>query len=181
MTFHYNSGYWTNKISFNLNGGLSGFDRQETKLPSYWSTPFAKLCVGMMVDGNTRWIAIHRSAPSLHSLLSPDNYISTNLGRAKWKSLIKKSSLQRNCNKEGFNVKTKTSYGPLGVKATAARIGIAGNDLFGCLDSDSRLGFGTKGNGFGQKNGNTCGNEAAEFFPDNGQRHTRAHCYILVQ
>ena len=28
-------------------GGKTGFDSQETKLPTYWSTPFSKICLGM--------------------------------------------------------------------------------------------------------------------------------------
>ena len=40
-TFHYDSNYWSNKESYNLEGGMTGFDRQETKLLTYWNTPFS--------------------------------------------------------------------------------------------------------------------------------------------
>ena len=47
--FGYDSRYWSNKKSFNPQGGTTGFDESETKLPSYWSTPFSKICLGMKV------------------------------------------------------------------------------------------------------------------------------------
>ena len=46
-TFHYDSDFWKNKNEFNLPGGETGFDSQETKLPTYWETPFSKICLGM--------------------------------------------------------------------------------------------------------------------------------------
>ena len=38
QTFHYNAALWNNKETFNLDGGKTGFDSQETKLPSYTGT-----------------------------------------------------------------------------------------------------------------------------------------------
>ena len=35
QTFNYSSTLWSNKETFNLDGGKTGFDSQETKLPSY--------------------------------------------------------------------------------------------------------------------------------------------------
>ena len=49
QTFHYNSALWNNKETFNLDGGKTGFDSQETKLPSYWNTSFTKICLGMTI------------------------------------------------------------------------------------------------------------------------------------
>ena len=46
-TFHYVSHFWTNKNEYNLRGGKTGFDTQETKLPSFWETNFSKICLGM--------------------------------------------------------------------------------------------------------------------------------------
>ena len=34
-TFHYNSDLWINKTDYNIPGGKTGFDSQETKLPAY--------------------------------------------------------------------------------------------------------------------------------------------------
>ena len=59
--------YWSNKETFNLDGGKTGFDSQETKLPSYWNTSFSKICLGMKIDNLFKFIAINRDANSLYS------------------------------------------------------------------------------------------------------------------
>jgi len=175
-TFLYSSEYWTNKQPFNLQGGLSGLDEVETKLPSYWSTSFTTLCVGMKVNGVTNWLMINHAAPSLYSLLAKGQYTQLNLGRSAWKSLIDDSSLQVNCGMEGFNVSPQSYYSDPAV----ARIGIITNGENDCFSCDSRIGFGTGGSLAGQDGTNSCGNEV-EHSPDNGVRHTKAHCYIFVK
>ena len=113
-------------------------------------------------------------ADSLHSLIADGQYRNTTLGRDTWKSLIgSESSLQPNCNKEGFNVKWTFSS----ISLKAARIGILGNNEHDCVTCDSRIGFGTAGN---PDDSNTCGNEA-EAGGDNGDRHIKTMGYILVQ
>ena len=173
-TFHFNSALWSNKADFNLPGGKTLFDdNQETKLPTYWNTPFTKICLGMRVGSETKFIAIPKNASSLHSLIADGNYRSTSMGRQTWKSLIgSQASLQRNCNKEGFNAAC-TRPGPI----RAARIGILGNNENDCVTCDSRIGFGT---GRAHDDSNTCGNEAT-YGGDNGDRHIKAMGYILVQ
>lgn len=166
--------------SFNLEGGVTGFDEEETKLPSYWSTPLSKLCLGMTVAGVTRWLPLSYSAASLYSLIADGQYRPTSLGRNAWKSLIGGSDIQPNCNKEGFNVYSPNGFGAV---PTSARIGILGNDgsfIGPCVNCDSRVGFGTAGNLVSQDNSNSCGNEAwlGLFVTD---KHIKAHCYILVQ
>ncbi|CAB4018826.1 uncharacterized skeletal organic matrix 5-like [Paramuricea clavata] len=52
-TFKYNSSYWSNEQTFNPIGGTSGFDDVETKLPTYWSTSFKELCIGMKVGNDS--------------------------------------------------------------------------------------------------------------------------------
>ena len=59
QTFHYNSALWTNKEPYNLAGGETGFDSEETKLPTYWNTAFSKICLGMRIPGET----LHGSLP----------------------------------------------------------------------------------------------------------------------
>ncbi|PFX16288.1 hypothetical protein AWC38_SpisGene19441 [Stylophora pistillata] len=44
-TFHYDADYWSNFDAFNLPGGETGFDEQESKLPTYWNTSFSKICL----------------------------------------------------------------------------------------------------------------------------------------
>ena len=170
-TFHYNSQFWSNRSAYNLPGGKTGFDLQETKLPTYWNTPFSKICLGMKIGHQLRFIVINRHANSLFSLIADGKYRATSLGRNTWKSLVDpRASLQLNCNKEGFNVGDSPSH-------SKARIGITANEQNHCGSCDSRIGFGT--GGFSDDS-NTCGNQATHL-PDNGNKHIKAMGYILVQ
>ena len=171
-TFHFKSEFWSNRDDFNLPGGKTLFDNHETKLPTYWNTSFSKICLGMKIGDQTRFIVLSKRANSLYSLIADGNYRATSLGRDTWKSLIGSSaSLQLNCNMEGFNCKSvKSDHGK-------ARIGFLGNNEDNCKSSDSRIGFGTGGK---HDYNNTCGNEAMHDV-DNGDRHIKAMGYILVQ
>ena len=177
-TFHYDSRYWTNKETVTTDGGKTGFDLQETKLPSYWNTSFSKICLGMRINKQSRFIVIKRTASSLHSLIADGKYRNTSLGRDTWKSLIgSEASMQFNCNREGFNAKSDKQHYP-GRDQAKARIGILGNNENDCGQCDSRIGFGTGGV---HDDSNTCGNEANIDPLDNGHKHIKAMGYILVQ
>ena len=171
-TFQYDDALWSNKETFNLDGGKTGFDSQETKLPSYWNTSFSKICLGMKIDQTVKFIVISKQANSLYSLIADGHYCATKLGRETWKSLIgSDASLQQNCNKEGFNaMSTSSGY-------SRARIGILGNDGNYCDTCDSRIGFGTTGY---PDDSNTCGNRASSS-PENGDKNITSIGYILVQ
>ncbi|XP_015757670.1 PREDICTED: uncharacterized skeletal organic matrix protein 5-like isoform X1 [Acropora digitifera] len=170
-TFHYSSHFWSDRKVYNLAGGKTGFDKQETKLPSYWETPFSKICLGMRSGSTTRFLVIRRNASSLYAFIADGRHRALSLGRNKWKSLIgPQASLQRNCNKEGFNVLG-------GYKHSKARIGIVANQQISCSSCDSRIGFGTGGL---HDDSNTCGNEATRS-TDNGDKHIKTMGYILVQ
>ena len=171
-TFHYDSHFWSNKNVYRLTGGKTGFDSQETKLPTYWNTPFNKICLGMKIGHQLRFILINRRANSLFSLIADGKYRATSLGRNTWKWLIgSQASLQSYCNKEGFNA---VGDNP---RHSKARIGITANQENDCGSCDSRIGFGTGGL---HDDSNTCGNEAT-YSPDNGNKHFKAMGYILVQ
>jgi len=171
-TFHYDSELWSNKTDFNIAGGKTGFDDDETKLPTYWNTPFTKICLGMRIDQTTNFIVINKTASSLYSLIADGNYRATSLGRDTWKSLVgSEGSLQLNCNREGFNA-VGGDY-----PHSRARIGILGNNENDCDKCDSRVGFGTGGK---HDDSNTCGNEATRA-PDNGMKRVKGMGYILVQ
>ncbi|KAL9953697.1 hypothetical protein ACROYT_G041152 [Oculina patagonica] len=171
-TFHYDSTYWSDKNEYNVPGGETGFDTQESKLPSYWNTSFSKICLGMKIGQQINFIVINKQANSLYSLIADEQYRATSLGRYMWKTLIgSEASLQRNCNKEGFNaVGTSTSH-------SKARIGIISNGQNDCDSCNSRIGFGTGGR---PDDSNTCGNEATHG-GDNGEKHIKAMGYILVE
>ena len=172
ITFHYNSGYWSNKSEYNLRGGETGFDAQETKLPTYWNTSFSKICLGMKIGQQINFIVINKQANSLYSLIADGQYRSTSLGRKTWKTLIgSQASLQLNCNKEGFNALCDL------LDWSKARIGIISNNEGDCRSCDSRIGFGTGGR---PDYSNTCGNEAP-LSGDNGEKHIEAIGYIMIQ
>ena len=181
-TFRYYSPYWRNKYEYNLPGGETGFDSKETKLPTYWNTPFSKICLGMKTGSQTNFIVINKKANSLYSLIADGKYRATSLGRNTWKKLIgSQASLQVNCNKEGFNavgVSSGNSKARIVGRSgrSKARIGILGNNENDCSSPDSRIGFG----GAYRYNFNTCGNEATSS-ADNGDKHIKTMGYILVQ
>ncbi|CAH3160812.1 unnamed protein product, partial [Pocillopora meandrina] len=171
-TFHYDASFWSDYEEYNLPGGKTGFDKQETKLPTYWNTSFSKICLGMKIGQHIQFIVINKQAHSLYSLIADEHYRSTSLGRGTWKKLIgSQASLQHNCNKEGFNVACNQE------ENSRARIGIVSNNENDCHSCDSRIGFGTRGK---HDNSNTCGNEAM-YSTDNGDKHIKAMGYILVQ
>ena len=122
----------------------------------------------MKIGQRLRFILINKTAESLYSLIADGKYRATLLGRDTWKKVVgSQASLQRNCNKEGFNaVSDNRGF-------FRARIGIIANQQNDCSTCNSRIGFGTGGD-------NSCGNEAT-FNPDNGDKHIRAMGYILVQ
>ena len=172
QTFKYDSDLWKNNNEFNLPGGETGFDSQETKLPTYWETDFSKICLGMKYGQQIRYIVIDKQADSLYSLIADGQHRATSLSREKWKSLIgQEGSLQLNCNMEGFNAAGPNSG------YSKARIGIIGNEQNDCNSCDSRIGFGTGG---AHDDSNTCGNQATHS-TDNGDKHIKAFGYILVQ
>ena len=139
-TFHYDSAYWSNKNEYNPLAGRTGFDSQETKLPTYWNTSFSKICLGMKVGNVTNFLVVNKQADSLHSLIADGQYRATSLGRDTWKTLIgSQASLQSNCNKEGFNAVGSN------IQSSKARIGITNNEQNDCNSCDSRLGLGTGG------------------------------------
>lgn len=172
-TFRYNSDLWSNNETFNLEGGKTGFDLHETKLPTYWGTPFSKICLGMKIGHQINFTVINKQASSLHSLIADGNHRNTSLGRETWKELIgSQAFLQPNCNKEGFNVVTENNN----TKWPKVRIGILSNNEDNCFSCDSRIGFGAESS-MDVRN-NSCGNEASISY---GDTHIKTMGYILVQ
>ena len=126
----------------------------------------------MKIGEQENFTAINKSASSLYSLIADGKYRATSLGRNTWKKLIgSRASLQRNCNKEGFNAVGENH------SHSKARIGYIANQENDCRTCDSRIGFGTGGY---HDDSNTCGNQATHN-PDNGDKNIRAMGYILVQ
>ena len=178
-TFGYNSAYWSDNRTYDVQGGLEGLTDKETKLESYCNTPFTKICFGMKVGGVTKWVKLDYNGTSLYSVIADGAFRPTNLGRVTWKSLIDDSSLQVNCNREGFNINVydrgNTNYHIL------VRLGIVTNNEDSCESCDSFLGFGVlfvhKYTSFSK----TSGNFAPQWGPDNGIKSFPAVGYVLVQ
>ena len=146
-------------------------DTHETKLPTYWNTPFNKICLGMKIGQQFRSVVINYQAKSLYSLIADNLHRTTSLGRDTWKKLIGfQASLQTNCNREGFNVLGGSHH-------SKARIGIVANNQGNCDTCNSRIGFGTGGS---PDSSNTCGNVAV-FKQYYGYQRIKTMGYILVQ
>ena len=126
----------------------------------------------MKIGQKINFIVINKQASSLYSLIADGKYRATSMSRKTWKMLIgSQASLQRNCNKEGFNAIGSNN------RRAKARIGIVSNQENDCASCDSRIGFGTAGL---PVDSNTCG-DVAKHSPDNGDKDIRAMGYILVQ
>ncbi len=166
---------WTNKESYAVEDGLEGLTEKESKLASYWNTPFKKICLGMSVNGDKKWMMFDYEASSLYSVIADGQYRGTSAGRATWLSLIAGSFMQENCNYEGFNINLRR------VDASShkyLRLGLVGNNENNCETPDSWIGFGTKhGNKNGKGKNLACGNQV--FHPHSAD--LRAFGYIFVQ
>ena len=100
---------------------MNGFDSQETKLPTYWNTSFSKVCLGMRVGYQLKFIVVNKRASSLYSQVADGQYRKISLGRDTWSTLIgSEASLQPHCNMEGFNALEKNG-------SSMVRIGIITN------------------------------------------------------
>ena len=143
IEFNYSSPYWTNKETYAVEDGLEGLTEKQTKLASYWNTPFDKICLGMKVNNFTKWIVINHNASSLFDVIADGVFKNTTAGKIKWLSLIDNGELQTGCNREEFNLENlhNTTHNPDGY--IKVRIGIISNSLpLDCNTCDSCIGFG---------------------------------------
>ena len=137
-TFVYYSSLWKTKDTYNLDGGKTGFDFQESKLVTYSSSPFTKICLGTKFQNQNRFIVINKTANSLFSLIADGSYRPTTLGRDTWKKLFGDSaSLETHCNREGFNLRCTGDHVYL------SRIGITTNDAPNCHYCGANIAFGS--------------------------------------
>ena len=136
----------------------------------------------MKYGGRLRAFSFSYPASSLYDLIADGNYRQTRVGRAQWTSLIGGSSLQRNCNKEGFNIYVDSKH-------TRVRLGFMANNENDCNSPDSYVGLGSGGGLNYPKHGcksdpitsvNSAGN-LAQCIADNGRKNVRAMAYILVR
>ena len=95
QTFTYDAEYWNDTVAYNESAGTS-LNEDETKLSSFWSTPFTRLCLGMKrpANGVTNWIALNYPASSLRDVIGDGTFRPTNLSVTEWKKLLNNSGIQ---------------------------------------------------------------------------------------
>ena len=165
-----NSSLWSTNQTYNAENGLKSFYEGEAKFPAFNKMPFDDICIGMNVSNDLRWLLIPGvRKESLLSVFKDDVELLTNKNRSAWKGLIASSSLQTNCNKEGFNLKGG------GSDAIVVRIGYIGNNENDCDSCDSFIGIGPP-----SIKPISCGNYAS-VAPDNGVKTTPGMCYVLIK
>ena len=162
------SAYWTNNETYNTENGTISFYKEEAKFPAFSHAPFSDVCIGMKVSSDARWLRIPGiNKLSLLSIFIKGNPLYTNMSRSSWKGLIASSSLQLNCNRQGFNVFGQSN-------SILSRIGYIANQEDDCNTCDSFIGLGSS------HFRSSCGNVAA-VYSDNGNRKTHAMCYVLIR
>ena len=167
----YDDALWTNEVA--LNAGQPDLDRNEAKLPSFWSVPMTELRVGMVEDTTTRWLvvplAVAGGAVSLFYVIQ-NGAPQTTLGRGAWEGLLANGSLQTQCAREGINADG------------LVRIGIVADDDGDCSSPDSFLGFGAVNASKGPFTAPSppSGN-IAEWSPDHGDQTVTTFGYVMVR
>ncbi len=163
------STYYDN--SCGRNGGL---DNRQFKGSTYWRTSFKEICVGMRYNGYFRAFSFPYPALSLYNLIADGNYRQTHVGRYTWRRLIYGSSLQRNCNREGFNVHPGSKY-------LRIRLGLVTNNENNCNTPDSFIGLGGDGSWCHYNSAHNAAGNIGYCVADNGYKNAKAMGYILVR
>jgi hypothetical protein len=180
QTFQGFAPLWTNKDL--LNPGMTALDHNEAKFSSFNTVPFTEVGIGIeypiKVGVLTPTYLKIATAPtaSMFALFSPNLFVKplVPIGRAAWKSLIAGSSLQLNCNQEGFNTVCGANAG--------ARIGIVSNQENDCLSCDSYIGIGAAGFPCGANQERSVGNIArAACLADNGDKNLAGFGVVFVR
>ncbi|CAB4008858.1 Hypothetical predicted protein [Paramuricea clavata] len=92
---------------------------------------------GRGAENDIKWIVIEHQASSLFNVIANGTFTATNITKLRWKSLIKGSSLQEKCNKQGFNI-----HGGRDDRKMYLRIGLVANQQNHCDTCNSCIGFG---------------------------------------
>ena len=125
QTLIYASTYWTDKTRF---------DSEETKLATYSSSSFNKVCLGTRFENQDTFFVINKTADSMLSVIAGNVFHPISVGRNTWRKLFgDKGLLEPHCNTEGFN--------PV-CFPILVRIGILFNDFSPCTQCGSWIAFG---------------------------------------
>ncbi|XP_065839395.1 uncharacterized protein [Oscarella lobularis] len=174
IKFTYNSTLWENSEVYNPE--KVNLDNTEAKLESYYTVPFDEVLLLLKTGETLNELVLDQPAASMKDLMGTGEHHPTDLGRSAWKTLVPYSSLQYNCNREGFNCRSDWTGA-----YSRVRIGIIGNQENNCNSCDSWIGIG----GFGHlcsphAANNTVGNFAS-CSADNGDRNTFSIGYVFVR
>lgn len=183
-TFTYNSPIWTSPDPYLPDADL---DRVETKLPSWNTVAATQVLVGMETpikgDGglDLKYVTLEAGAPHLFAVFMNGAYKATALGRPAWKAFVANSSLQDNCNLEGFNASS-----PAADAASFARIriGVIANGEMDCNTPNSYIGVGGGWIGNNCQGGlkSTTGNRALmSCDADNGTKDLAGFALVFVR
>lgn len=177
-TFRTTSPLWTTRRLHNERKATKSLnDIDEAKFEAFNSMSFKSICFGLEYAGIKRWLHLPVGGQSLLHIFSLNRYIKTSLGKSAWRSLVPDSSLQKNCNREGINVKWD------GNQEILARIGITSNNENECKTQDSAIGAGLR------HRTNYCGTtlkpmssgNIAGCLPDNGDKALPGTSYLLIK
>ncbi len=183
-TFSYGAQTWTSPDPYMPDPDL---DRVETKLQSWTTVAATEVLVGMETpikgEGplDLKYVTLDAGAPHLHAVFMNGAYKGSALGRAAWKAFVANSSLQDNCNLEGFNASS-----PAADAASFARIriGILGNGEMDCNTPNSYIGVGGGWIGNNCQGGlkSTTGNRALmSCDADNGTKDLAGFALVFVR
>ncbi|XP_031555862.1 uncharacterized skeletal organic matrix protein 5-like [Actinia tenebrosa] len=177
-TFDYNSFYWTNRQALKAENGL-GLEDKESKLPTYWSTPLTKICLGMKMKTNSdiKWLKLElkQRADSLYDVMTTGNPTQpyTLLGVEKWKdTFMPRIRYRFNNPREGVNATFYDRTGRVRVK-----LGVVYR--FGSFLT--YLGFGPWGSWHQKYNIDISCGYGREDDTTPHYKKIHAFCYILVQ
>lgn len=156
--FGYDSDLWTNAET--VSGDRAALDLVEAKLAGFASIPAREARLGLVDEGQTRWLTFALPAITLREHFA-GGYVATSLGRDRWRSLVARPSTQPECRREGWNVVADGR--PVGV-----RLGILFNNEDDCASPDSFIGVGS-----------TFATVAGNYYKD--ERDTRTFAYVMIR
>ncbi len=175
-TFLYDAALWTDMATFQPQ--FPDLDRNEAKLQSFMSIAFTDVLIGLeqpigaMGPRVLKTQKLPAAKASLTAMFAGNVYTPTMIGRASWKALISGSSLQINCNREGFNSNP--------MNAARTRIGIVANQENNCSSPDSYIGIGNAAAPCGPAPERAVGNVAG-CMADNGDKNLPAFGVVFVR
>ena len=137
--FAYSASLWSNTSVYGVNN--VGFDTNQHKSAAYHRLGFTQLRLGMKEGNTTRYIRVNHNAGSLHAQLADGRFRHRRHQPKHLEEPALRGSLQRNCNRIGFNNYHEYAH---------VRIGIIANQENDCNSPDSRIGFGGGGSACGQ-------------------------------